>query len=141
MRISDWSSDVCSSDLQNLAQRRGVRDIAVMRDREPAGREVGEQRLDVAQRGLARRRIADMADRRGAGELPHDVVAVEIARDMTHRAVRVEFLAVEGGDAGGLLTAMLERVEAERDHRGGAVGAMDTKDAALLTELVVVERV
>src|SRR3546814_18237222 len=100
-----------------------------MRDREPAGREVGEQRLDVAQRGHARRRIADMADRRGAGELPHDVVAVEIARDMTHRAVRVEFLAVEGGDAGGLLTAMPERVEAERATRGRTLGAMDTKAA------------
>src|SRR3546814_11767373 len=35
---------------------------------------------------------------------------------------------------------MLERVEAERDHRGGAVGAAYTKNAALLAELVVVER-
>src|SRR3546814_9975288 len=35
---------------------------------------------------------------------------------------------------------MLQCVEAERDHRSGAVGAMDAEDAALLAELVVVER-
>src|SRR3546814_11062893 len=81
-----------------------------------------------------------MADRRGARELTHDVVAVEIARDMAHRAVGMEFLAVEAGDARGFLSAMLQCVEAERDHRSGAVGAMDAEDAALLAELVVVER-
>src|SRR3546814_21170345 len=73
MRISDWSSDVCSSDL--------------------ARRQVGVQRLDVAQRGLARRRIANVAGGRITRELAHDVVAVEIARDMAHRAMGVEILA------------------------------------------------
>src|SRR3546814_2065413 len=59
---------------------------------------------------------------------------------MPHRAVGTKFLAVKGGDSSGFLPAMLERVEAERDHRGGAVGAAYTKNAALLAELVVVER-
>ncbi|GGJ64075.1 hypothetical protein GCM10011393_37960 [Sphingopyxis bauzanensis] len=36
---------------------------------------------------------------------------------------------------------MLQRVQAQRNDRSGAVGAMNTKDAALLAELVVVERV
>ena len=112
-----------------------------MRHRKAAGRQIGEQRLDVAQRGLAGRRIADMADRRPALQLAHDLVAVEIARDMAHRAVGVEFLAVEGGDACGFLAAVLQGVQAQRDDRGGAVGAMNTKDAALLAEFVVVERV
>jgi hypothetical protein len=36
---------------------------------------------------------------------------------MAHRAVGVEIGAVEAGDAGGFLPAMLERVEAQRDER------------------------
>ena len=43
-----------------------VRKIAVVRDREAALGKLGEQRLDIAKRGLARGRIADMADRRRA---------------------------------------------------------------------------
>ena len=43
-----------------------VREIAVVRDREAAFGKLGEQRLDVAKRGLAGGRIADMADRRCA---------------------------------------------------------------------------
>jgi len=36
-----------------------------------------------------------------------DVVAVEIARDMPHRAVRMEMMAVEGGDSRCLLPPVL----------------------------------
>ena len=45
------------------AQRHRVRQVAVVGDREAALGQIGEQRLDVAQRGLAGGRIADMADR------------------------------------------------------------------------------
>ena len=45
------------------AQRQSVGQIAVMCDREAAGLELGEQRLDIAQYGVAGRRIAHMADR------------------------------------------------------------------------------
>ena len=79
--------------------------------------------------------------RASPGERADDVVAVEIAGDMAHRAVRVEMLAVEAGDAGGFLAAVLERVEAERDEARGVVGAPDAEDAALLAQLVVVERI
>jgi hypothetical protein len=34
---------------------------------------------------------------------------------------------------------MLESVEAERDHSGGAVGAPDSEDPAFLAELVPIE--
>ena len=61
---------------------------------------------------------------------------------MAHRPVRVEMRAVEAGDAGGFLAAVLERVEAERDEAGGVVGAPDAENAALLAELVAqVERI
>ena len=112
-----------------------------MGDREAALGEIGEQRLDVAQRGLAGGRIADMADRGAAGELAHDLVAVEIAGDVAHRPVRMELRAVEAGDAGRFLAAVLERVEAQRDEARGVVGTPDAEHAAFLAELVVVERI
>src|SRR5690606_3587561 len=115
-------------------QRRRIRDIAVVGNRETTGSKVGKERLDISQRGFTRCRIANMADRRRAGELAHDVVAVEIARDMPQRAMRMELPAVEGGDTCRLLAAMLQRMKAERNHGGGAIGAMDAKDAALLAE-------
>ena len=72
------------------AQRHGVGQIAVVGDREAALGKFGEQRLDVAQRGLAGGRIADMADRDAARQFADDVVAVEIAGDMAHGAVGVD---------------------------------------------------
>ena len=74
-------------------------------------------------------------------QLADDLVAVEIAGDMAHRAVGVELRAVEAGDAGRFLAAMLQRVEAERDKGRGAVGAPDAEHAAFLAKLVVVERI
>ena len=112
-----------------------------MGDREAAVGKLGEQGLDVAQRGLAGGRIADMADRGAPGELADDVVAVEIAGDMAHRAVGMEMLAVEAGDPGRFLAAMLERVEAERDEARGIVGAPDAENAAFLAQFVVIERI
>ena len=73
--------------------------------------------------------------------LADDVVAVEVAGDMAHRPVRMEMLAVEGGDARGFLAAVLERVQPERDEACGIVGTPDAENAALLAQLVVVERI
>ena len=124
------------------AQRHRVGQIAVVGDREAALGELGEQ---AAGRCAARsRRWSNSGHGRSPtrpGELADDVVAVEIAGDMAHRAVRVEMVAVEAGDAGGFLPAVLERVEAERDEARGGLGTPDAEDAALLAQLVVVERV
>jgi hypothetical protein len=100
-----------------------------------------EQRLDVAERRLAGGRIADMADGSLAGEATNHLVLVEIAGDMPHRAMGVEILAVPAGDTGRLLTAMLEGVKPQRDHRGGGFSAPDAENAALLAQLIIVERV
>ena len=51
----------------------------------------------------------------------------------------VELLAVEGDDAGRLLAAMLQRVQAERRQRRRIRMAEDAEDAAFLVQLVVVE--
>src|SRR3546814_8257527 len=88
---------------QRLVQRRRVGNIAIMGDGETARGQIGEQGLNVAQRGFAGRRVSDMADRRQALHLTHDVVAVEIAGDMPHRAAGTTYLAVKGGDSSGFL--------------------------------------
>ena len=110
-----------------------------MGDGEAARGELGEQRLDVAQGGLAGGRIADVADAGIAGEAADHLVLVEIAGDMAHRAVGVEDAAVEGGDAGRFLAAMLERMQAQGDDGRGALRAPDAEDAAFLAQFVGVE--
>ncbi len=118
-----------------------VRDIAVMRHREAARGQFGEQGLDVAQRGLAGGGVADMPAGHAARQRANHVVAVEIAGDMAHRAVRVEGGAIPAGDARGLLAAMLKGVQAECDHGGRRLAAIYAKNTALLAELVVIERI
>jgi hypothetical protein len=115
--------------------------VPVMGDREPAFRELSEQRLHVAKCGFAGGRIAHMADAAAPGQPPDDVVAVEIAGDMTHRPVRMEMLAVERRDSGGLLPTVLQRVQPERDEARRIVGTPNAEHAALLAQLVVVERI
>ena len=60
--LVDWKIE--PRRLSVAAQLHRVGQIAVVGDREAALGKLGEQRLDVAQRGLAGGRIADMADRR-----------------------------------------------------------------------------
>ena len=44
---------------------------------------------------------------------------VEVVADEAKAAFGMEVRAIEGGDAGGLLAAMLQGVQAERGQRGG----------------------
>ena len=53
----------------------------------------------------------------------------------------VELLAVIGDDAGRLLAAMLQRVQAERRQRRRLGMAEDAEHAAFLVQMVVVERI
>ena len=50
----------------------------------------------------------------------------------------MEALAVEGDDAGGLLAAVLERVQAERGDGGGVGMAEDAEHAAFFAQAVEV---
>ena len=110
-----------------------------MGDREAAAFELGEERLDVAQDRPAGRRVADMADRRGALEALDGGAVREAVADEAELALGVEDAAVEGDDAGGFLAAMLQGVEAERDDRRGVRVAVDAEDAAFLAQGVAVE--
>ena len=121
-----------------LAQGQGVGEVAVVGDREAAGVDIGKQRLHVAQRRLAAGRIAIVADGNVALQALDDVGAVEVVADEAHAALGVELLAVEGDDAAGFLSAMLEGVQAERGDCGGVGVPKNTKDPAFLAESVVV---
>ena len=105
----------------------------------PPAFELGEQRLHVAQDGLAGGGIAHMADRGRAGQAVDHLAAGEGVADEAHAALGMEALAVEGDDAGGLLAAVLERVQAERGDGGGVGMAEDAEDAAFLAQPVAVE--
>src|SRR3546814_10566902 len=73
MRISDWSSDVCSSDLRICVDVRPVRPIdPFLRDLDRQGRGVGNavggQHADVmAEPGEELRQLAQPAGRNGVG--------------------------------------------------------------------------
>src|SRR3546814_21122823 len=94
MRISDWSSDVCSSDLQAAAADRIVvqvfgadRLIAIAADRAAATRVESARRRDVE-----KRRAADLAEAQTSGEdivvrpERHIGAAVDLAFDIPRLA-------------------------------------------------------
>jgi hypothetical protein len=82
-----------------------------------------------------------MADPDRTRQLADDVVAVEIAGDMSHCSMCVIIRSIEANDPRRLLAAMLEGVEAEGNETGRRVGAPDSENAALLAEFIVVKRV
>ena len=101
-----------------------------MRQGDSAGLEVGEHRLDVAQHVGAGGRIAGVADRAGARQALGQIGARKRLGHVTHVALGVEALAIEGGDAAGLLAAMLQGVQAQRGDLRGAGCIEDAEDAA-----------
>ena len=129
---------------QLLAQAEGVGQVAVVGDGAAAHGELGEQRLDVADLGVALGaggRVADVADGERAGQRLHQRGGGEAVADVAEAAGRGEALGgAVGDDAGGLLAAMLQRVQAEGDEARGVLHADHAEDAALLAQLVVVER-
>src|SRR5260370_23190231 len=114
-------------------------EVAVVADREPAGIEFGEQRLNVAQHRSAGGRVAHMADRYAARQAIDDLAARERVADEAEPALGMEPAAVIADDAGGLLAAVLERMQAERRDCGGVRMAVDAEHAAFLAQPVAVE--
>ena len=107
-----------------------------MADGETAGIKLGEQRLHIAQNGLAGRRIAHVADRSIAGQAIDHFAPGEGVADQAEAAFGVEPLAVEGDDAGGFLAAVLQRVQPERGDRGRIGMTEDTEHATFFAQPV-----
>ncbi len=118
-------------------ERQGVGQVAVVGQREAAGVEIGEQRLHVAQDGVAGGGVAHVAERDVALEAADHVGLVEVVADETEPALGMEVLAVVGDDAGGLLAAVLQGVQAERGQGRGGVVAEDAEHAALFAQAIV----
>ena len=103
---------------QLVAQLAGVDEVAVVRDGDLAVRAVDQERLRVLELALARGRIARVPDRDVPGQRLQRLL-VERFGHVPHRARDAQLLAVGAADAGALLAAMLERVEAEVGEVGG----------------------
>ncbi len=122
---------------QLLAEREGVGEIAVVGDGEPARIDVRIERLHVLERRLAGRRVAVVTDRHIALEAVDDAGLVEVVADEAEATLGVELGAVIGDDAGRLLAAVLERVQAERGQGRGIGVPKNTEDPAFLAESIV----
>src|SRR5258708_39609597 len=113
--------------------------MAVLRERGTRELEIGEKRLHVAQRDLACCRIPNMADRSAAAQSPDDFLGAEIIADMAKSAVRVELPTIIGDDAGGLLAAMLQRVQPQRSERRRIGVPIHPEHAAFFMEMIGVQ--
>ena len=138
----DWKIEPCW--ISSSRKRERVRQVAVVGDGAAAHGELGEQRLHVADLGVALGaggRVADVADGERAGQGLHQRGGGEAVADVAEAAGRGEALGgAVGDDAGGLLAAMLQRMQAEGDEARRVLHADHAEDAALLAQLVVVER-
>src|SRR5262249_8041361 len=123
---------------QLAAQGEAVGEIPVVANRQAAAVQLG-QRLPVAQDGLAGGRVAHVAHRRHAGQALDHLAAGEVVADEAQPAFGMEALAVEGDDAGGLLPAMLERMQPERGDRRRVRMSEYPEHAALFAQSVIVE--
>ena len=119
-----------------VAQELGVDDVAVVAQRERAVGAVDADGLGVLLAAGAGGGVAGVADGDVAGEVA-EVVLLEDLRDEAHAAVHVDAEAVGGGDAGALLAAVLEGVEAVEGDAGDVfVRRVDAEDAALLSQCI-----
>ena len=80
-----------------------------------------------------------MADGGRAGQPVDHLAAGEGVADQAEPALGMEALAVVADDAGGLLAAVLQRVQPERGDGGGVGMAEDAEHAAFLAQAVAVE--
>ncbi len=107
----------------------GVDEVAVVGERDVPVAKARHDGLRVVDRGGARRAVAGVAERQPAGQLLKHRRR-EALRHEPHRAVRARRArVVDGDDPGGFLTAMLERVEPELDHRRGIAGPTHSEDS------------
>src|SRR5262249_1377143 len=98
--------------LELPADLTGIDEIAVVGERKRATTAREDDRLGIRELRSAGRRVADVADRGAAGQT-RQARLVEHVGDVAHLALDPYFGAVERGDAGRLLAAVLEGVEAE----------------------------
>ena len=115
---------------------RALTRLPLWRDGDLPVRAVDQERLRVLELALARRRVARVADRDVARQRRQRRARRTRRRRGPSPATTRICVAVGGGDAGALLAAMLQRVEAEVGEVGRLGMAEDAEDAALVVEFV-----
>ncbi len=119
--------------LEVVAQDLGVDQVAVVTHGERAVSAFDANGLGVLFAAGACRRVAGVADGDMAGKIA-EVVLFEDLGDEAHAAVHVDPEAVGGGDAGALLAAVLEGVDAVEGDAGYVfIRRVDAEYAALLS--------
>ena len=112
-----------------------VHKVAVVSDGDEALGGVDANGLGVEQRRVAGGGVARVADGQMARKLQENVVGKDFG-DQAHAFDVGQMQAVGGGDAGGFLAAMLQRVEAEIGFARGVGMAVDGDHAAFFVEFV-----
>src|SRR5579863_9303671 len=105
-----------------------------MSNRQAAAIELSEEGLHVAKNRLAGRGIADVSDRRRTRQSLDCPGVGKMIADQPQATLGVKALSIEGDDAGRLLTAMLERVEAKRGDRRRVGMTENAEDAAFFAQ-------
>ena len=118
-----------------VAQLARVDEIAVVANRDLPVRTIDEDRLGIGKLALARRRVANVADRRRSGQLC-ECFAVEGIGDIAHRARHAHVLTVGRCNSRAFLPAVLQRVQSEIRHVGRLGMSEDAEDAALVLEFI-----
>ena len=124
--------------LQLVAQLGGVREVAVVGHRDGPAVALDEVRLGVRGHGVARGRVAGVAD----GPVALDGVEALLVEHVVHEAhalVGAQPLAVAGHDARRLLAAVLLRVEAEVGEVRRLGMAEDPEQRAAVVKPIVVD--
>ena len=114
--------------LQLRGELRAVDDVSVV-DHPQAEWIAQDEGLDVAQIALTDRAVAGMADRHIPGQMGH-VLAGEDGFDQPKVLDPVEPVGIIGKDAGGVLSAMLERGQSKKGFASGIRGADESNDSA-----------
>ena len=126
--------------LQLVPELDRVGQVAVVGERDLAP-VVAPDRLRVLPGAAAGGRVADVADRHVARQRPQ-LLLVEDLGDEAGVAHRRDVAALAGGDAGRLLAAVLQRVEAEVGEAGDVVaGCVYAEHPAFVARAVAVDRV
>ena len=119
------------------AQGVGVGQVAIVRDRKPAARQVGEHGLDIGGAAAAGGGIAVVADGEAALQISGGgrIAAKHIAHQ-AHVTFSVEMAVLERDDAAGFLAAMLQGVQAQHRQRAGIGLVENAEHTAFLMQRV-----
>src|SRR5258708_6844169 len=124
--------------LEAAAPLGGVGEVAIVAQRNFAFVAVDHDGLGVEESFVARSGVARVADGETSRKLREDA-GLENFFDLAHGAVHVQLFAVAGNNAGGFLSAMLQRVKAEIGEVRRLGMAEDAEDTTLVVKMIVCE--